>query len=31
MNFRLPFTAIGVYYDMTDHEWLSPGAPYRFR
>ncbi len=28
--FRLPFTQIGVYYDLTNGKWYGPGAPYGY-
>lgn len=28
--FRIPFTQVGVYYDLTSHKWYGPGAPYNF-
>jgi Predicted periplasmic lipoprotein (DUF2279) len=28
--FRFPFTQVGVYYNLFDHKWYGPGAPYHF-
>ena len=28
--FRIPFTQIGVYYNLTNHKWYGPAAPYHF-
>lgn len=28
--FRIPFTQVGVYYDLTNHKWYGPGAPYGY-
>lgn len=28
--FRIPFAQIGVYYNLTNHKWYGPGAPYHF-
>jgi uncharacterized protein YfiM (DUF2279 family) len=28
--FRIPFTQVGVYYDITNGKWYGPGAPYGY-
>jgi hypothetical protein len=28
--FRFPFTQVGVYYNLFDHKWYGPGAPYHY-
>ncbi len=28
--FRFPFTQVGVYYNLYDHKWYGPGAPYHY-
>ena len=28
--FRFPFTQVGVYYNLYDHTWYGPGAPYHY-
>jgi len=28
--FRIPFTQIGGYYNLTNHKWYGPGAPYHY-
>jgi len=28
--FRFPFTQVGVYYNLFDHKWYGPGAPYNY-
>lgn len=28
--FRVPFTQVGVYYNLHDHKWYGPGAPYHY-
>ncbi len=27
---RLPYTQVGVYYNLFNHKWYGPGAPYRY-
>ncbi|HTR03120.1 MAG TPA: DUF2279 domain-containing protein [Thermoanaerobaculia bacterium] len=27
---RVPFTQIGAYYNLTNHRWYGPGAPYHY-
>jgi len=27
---RIPFTQIGAYYNLANHKWYGPGAPYHF-
>jgi hypothetical protein len=29
--FRIPYTQIGAYYNLTNHKWHGPGAPYRYQ
>jgi hypothetical protein len=28
--FRIPYTQIGAYYNLTNQKWYGPGAPYHF-
>jgi hypothetical protein len=28
--FRFPFTQVGVYYNLYNHKWYGPGAPYHY-
>ena len=28
--FRIPFTQVGIYYNLHDHKWYGPGAPYHY-
>jgi uncharacterized protein YfiM (DUF2279 family) len=28
--FRIPFTQVGMYYNLHDHKWYGPGAPYHY-
>jgi Predicted periplasmic lipoprotein (DUF2279) len=28
--FRIPYTQIGTYYNLKNHKWYGPGAPYQF-
>jgi uncharacterized protein YfiM (DUF2279 family) len=28
--FRIPFTQVGVYYNLYNHKWYGPGAPYHY-
>ena len=28
--FRIPYTQIGAYYNLTNHKWYSPSAPYHY-
>ncbi len=28
--FRVPFTQVGVYYNLFNHKWYGPGAPYHY-
>ena len=28
--FRIPYTQIGAYYNLTNHKWYGPGAPYHY-
>jgi Predicted periplasmic lipoprotein (DUF2279) len=27
---RIPYTQIGAYYNLTNHKWYGPGAPYHY-
>ncbi len=28
--FRFPFTQVGIYYNLYNHKWYGPGAPYHY-
>jgi hypothetical protein len=28
--FRIPYTQVGAYYNLTNHKWYGPGAPYHY-
>lgn len=28
--FRIPYTQVGLYYNLKDHKWYGPGAPYHY-
>ena len=28
--FRIPYTQVGAYYNLKNHKWYGPGAPYHY-